>query len=129
MLCTVWASAFVFYTGSGQLFIQALGFLAVYFMLLWGRRPGVSVPARGAARYWDSPRLSQRHRDGAQFVWPGIGPTCLLPWYRWVLSVLFIFPLIVFTPVTLALIGHRMTQDRLKDFGIELPGAEPTTQP
>lgn len=121
-------SAFVFYTGSGQIFVQALGFLAVYFMLLWIAAQAYLFPL--VVRL----DMGIRHafRNAVVMALSSFGPSVayvLVTLVSLVMSVLFIFPLIVFTPVTLALIGHRMTQDRLKDYGIELPGAEPTTQP
>ncbi len=122
------ASAFVFYTGSGQIFVQALGFLAVYFMLLWVAAQAYLFPL--VVRL----DIGIRHafRNAIVMALSSFGPALayvLVTLVSLVMSVLFIFPLILFTPVTLALIGHRMTQDRLKDFGIEFPGAEPTTQP
>ena len=108
---------FIFYTGTGEVFIQVLGILSLYFVALWIAAQAYLYPL--ALRYDMS--LYHVFRNAAVLALSAPGPSlafCLIVAMSLVVSVLLVFPLIVVVPVMLALVSIRMTDERLNDFGV-----------
>ncbi|MBM4438534.1 MAG: hypothetical protein FJ029_15220, partial [Actinobacteria bacterium] len=109
---------FVFYTGTGQLFIQALGFLSLYLIALWVAAQAYVFPL--LVRYDLSPYHALR--NAAVMALSSFLPSLaflIVTLLAVVVSGLFLFPLVVVSGSTLALVAHRVTEDRLKAFGID----------
>ena len=115
---------FYFYLNSGQLVLQALAFVALYLTLVWVGAQAYLFPLVA------SHDVSPPHAYLGAFVMAlgRVGPSAAFVVVAAVAigaSVAFVLPLMVLAPVTLALVGHRMTQDR---FGGSL-GDAPETEP
>ncbi len=112
---------FIFYTGTGQLLIQAFGFLSLYFVVLWTAAQAYLFPM--FIRY----DMSVYHlfRNAAVMALSAPGSSVaffIVVIASVVLSILLIFPAVFLLASTLALVAIRMTQDRLHAFGVELEG-------
>ena len=102
---------FYFYLNSGQLVLQALAFVALYLTLVWVGaqaylfplviRPGVSTPHAFLGAF-----VMALGRVGSSAAFVVVATVAIG------MSVAFVLPLMVVAPVTLALVGHRMAQDR-----------------
>ncbi len=115
---------FYFYLNSGQLVLQALAFVALYLTLVWVGAQAYIFPLVIRAD------LSPPHACLGAFVMAlgRVGPSAAFVLVAAVaigVSVAFVLPLMVVAPVTLALVGHRMTQDRFGGSLGEAPQAEP----
>ena len=115
---------FIFYTGTGELLIQALGFLSLYFVVLWTAAQAYLFPM--FVRY----DVSIYHLFRNSAVMALSAPGSSIAFFIVVvgsiaLSMLLIFPAVFLLASTLALVAIRMTQDRLHDFGVELQGRSP----
>lgn len=115
---------FYVYLNSGQLLLQALAFVALYLTLVWVGAQAYLFPL--VIR----PDVSPPHAFLGAFVIAlgRVGPSAAFVVVAIVaigMSVAFVLPLMVVAPVTLALVGHRMTQDW---FGGPL-GEAPETEP
>lgn len=114
---------FYFYLNSGQLVLQALAFVALYLTLVWVGAQAYLFPLaiRGDVSVPDA-------FLGAFVMALGrIGPSAAFVLVAAVaigVSVALLLPLMVLAPVTLALIGHRMTQDRFGGPFGATPGTE-----
>ncbi len=114
---------FFFYTGTGQIVIQALGFLSLYFVVLWVAAQAYIFPL--AVRFDMS--LFQVFRNAAVMALSAPGTSIaffLLTAVILTLSVLLLFPCVFLTAITMALTATRMTEDRLRTFGFELFDSE-----
>jgi len=112
---------FIFYTGTGQLLIQALGFLSLYFVVLWTAAQAYLFPM--FIRYDMS--LYHLFRNAAVMALSSPGSSIaffIIVVVSVVLSMLLIFPAVFLVASTLALVAMRMTQDRLHAFGVEPEG-------
>ena len=112
---------FIFYTGTGQLLIQALGFLSLYFVVLWTAAQAYLFPM--FIRYDMS--LYHLFRNAAVMALSSPGSSIaffIIVVGSIVLSMLLIFPAVFLLASTLALVAMRMTQDRLHAFGVEPEG-------
>jgi len=108
---------FVFYTGTGEAFVQALGILSLYFIALWVAAQAYLYPL--ALRYEMS--LYHVFRNAAVLVLSAPASSlafCLIVVMSLIVSMLLVFPLMVVVAVMLALVSIRMTDERLKDFGL-----------
>lgn len=102
---------FYFYLNSGQLALQALAFVALYLTLVWVGaqaylfplliRADVSPPQAFLGAF---AMALGRVASSAAFVLVAAAAIGV--------SLAFVLPLMVLAPVTLALVGHRMAQDR-----------------
>ncbi len=112
---------FIFYTGTGQLLIQALGFLSLYFVVLWTAAQAYLFPM--FIRYDLS--IYQLFRNASVMALSAPGSSIayfLVVFGSVVISMLLIFPAVFLVASTLALVAIRMTQDRLHAFGVEPQG-------
>ncbi len=112
---------FIFYTGTGQLLIQALGFLSLYFVVLWTAAQAYLFPM--FIRYDMS--IYHVFRNAAVMALSSPGSSVaffIIVIASIVLSMLLIFPAVFLMASTLALVAIRMTQDRLHAFGVEPEG-------
>ena len=110
---------FVFYTGTGVLLIQGLGFLSLYFVVLWIAVQAYIFPL--AVCYDMSPYHAFRNAVVLALSAPGSSIAFFLLVLICMASTLLLFPIVFFTAITLALVGLRMTQERLTSFGVEPP--------
>ena len=110
---------FIFYTGTGILLIQGLGFLSLYFVLLWVASQAYLFPL--ALHYDMSPYHAFRNAVVLALSAPGPSIAFFLLVLICTASTLLLFPIVFFTAITLALVGLRMTQERLTSFGVEPP--------
>lgn len=109
---------FVFYTGTGQLPLQALGILSLYLVFLWAAAQAYFWPL--GFRY----RLAIHHtvRNATVMALSAFVPSLMYVLVALVttfLSVLMLIPLMFLSGATLAMVGHRMTEDRLRAFGVD----------
>lgn len=112
---------FIFYTGTGQLLIQALGFLSLYFVVLWTAAQAYLFPM--FIRYDMS--IYHVFRNAAVMALSAPGSSIaffIVVVGSIVVSILLIFPAVFLMASTLALVAMRMTHDRLHAFGVELQG-------
>ena len=112
---------FIFYTGTGELLIQALGFLSLYFVVLWTAAQAYLFPM--FIRY----DMSIYHLFRNAAVMALSAPGSSIAYFIIVIgsiaiSMLLIFPAVFLLASTLALVAMRMTQDRLHAFGVEPEG-------
>ena len=112
---------FIFYTGTGQLLIQALGFLSLYFVVLWTAAQAYLFPM--FVRYDMSIFHLFRNATVMALSSPGSSIAFfIIVVASIVLSMLLIFPALFLMASTLALVAMRMTHDRLHAFGVEPEG-------
>jgi uncharacterized membrane protein YesL len=112
---------FIFYTGTGQLLIQALGFLSLYFVVLWTAAQAYLFPM--FVRYDMS--IYHLFRNAAVMALSSPGSSIaffIIVVGSIVLSMLLVFPGVFLMASTLALVAMRMTHDRLHAFGVEPEG-------
>lgn len=112
---------FIFYTGTGELLIQALGFLSLYFVVLWTAAQAYLFPM--FIRYDMS--IYHLFRNAAVMALSSPGSSIaffIIVVGSIVLSMLLIFPAVFLLASTLALVAMRMTHDRLHAFGVEPEG-------
>ena len=112
---------FIFYTGTGQLLIQALGFLSLYFVVLWTAAQAYLFPM--FIRYDMS--IYHLFRNAAVMALSSPGSSIaffIIVVVSIALSTLLIFPAVFLMGSTLALVAMRMTHDRLQAFGVEPEG-------
>ncbi len=118
------AFGFYFYLNSGQVATQVLAFASLYFVLVWigaqaylypfAVRPHLSIP--------------QAFRNAFVLALSGFGTTAgyvLVVIVTVAGSAAFLLPLLLMIPVMLALVGHRLTRDRLRSLGYDEPDIEP----
>lgn len=110
---------FIFYTGTGVFLIQALGFLSLYFVILWVAAQAYLFPL--AIRYDMSPYHAVRNATVLALSAPGSSVAFCLVALICIVSTLLLFPIVFFTAITLALVALRMTQERLNSFGVVPP--------
>ena len=108
---------FIFYTGTGEVFIQALGILSLYFIALWVAAQAYLYPL--ALRY----EMSIYHvfRNAAVLALSAPASSlafCVIVAMSLIVSMLLVFPMMVVVAVMLALVSIRMTDERLIDFGL-----------
>ena len=112
---------FIFYTGTGQLLIQAFGFLSLYFVVLWTAAQAYLFPM--FIRYDMSIYHLFRNATVMALSAPGSSVAYFIVVLGSIaLSMLLIFPAVFLMASTLALVAIRMTQDRLHAFGVEPEG-------
>lgn len=124
MLLYALVFGFYFYLNSGQLILQALAFVALYLALVWVGAQAYLFPLVMRAD------VSPPHAFlGALVMALGrVGSSAAFVLVAAVaigVSVAFVLPLMVVAPVTLALVGHRMAQDRFGRSQGESPETEP----
>jgi uncharacterized membrane protein YesL len=108
---------FIFYTGTGEVFIQVLGILSLNFVALWISAQAYLYPL--ALR--NDMSLYHVFRNAAVLALSAPGPSlafCLIVVMSLIASMLLVFPLVVVVAVMLALVSIRMTDERLNDFGV-----------
>ncbi len=120
------AFGFYFYLNSGRLETQVLAFVSLYFVLVWIGTQAYLFPLAVRPHL----TLSQAFRTAVVLALSGFGTTAgyvLVVIVTVAGSAAFLLPLLVMVPVTLALVGHRLTQDRLRTLGYDELETEPGT--
>lgn len=112
---------FIFYTGTGELLIQALGFLSLYFVVLWTAAQAYLFPMfirydMSIYHLFRNAAVMALSSPGSSIAYFVVVIGCM------VISMLLVFPAVFLLASTLALVAMRMTQDRLQAFGVEPEG-------
>ncbi len=111
---------FFFYTGTGQILLQAIGLVALVLIVYWlaAQAYVFALAVRMDMSPWHSIRNSAVIALGLPGQSFGFAAVALV---GVALSAVLIFPVLVFTPVTLALVGLRLTDDALRTYRVESP--------
>jgi uncharacterized membrane protein YesL len=111
---------FFFYVATGQPILQALGFFALYLVLMWIAAQAYLFPL--AVRMDMAPHHALR--NAGVLVLSGFRPSVgflLVSLVVVAACVILVFPLVAVGPIALALTAHRVTEERLREYGVELP--------
>ncbi len=111
---------FVFYTATGQVFLQAIGLVALVLMVYWlaAQAYVFALAVRMDMSPWHCIRNSAVIALGLPGPSFGFAVVALV---SIVLSAVLIFPVLVFVPVTLALVGLRLTDEALRTYRVDSP--------